>query len=109
MRPILFRLAGFDVPSHEVFAALGIAVALFITRRVARQSGRADRPLLFVVAGGLVVAAIFARFGLLPRYLQLARDPSFLGALRYGGRTLLGGLVGGYLGIELTKRLTGYS
>jgi len=92
-----------------VFAALGILIAVGWTVRDARRAGRADRSLLYIVVGGLVGAAIFARFGLTLRYLQVAEDPSVQGLLRYGGRTLLGGLVGGYVGIVLTKRFIGYT
>jgi prolipoprotein diacylglyceryltransferase len=109
VRPVLFQLGGVSVPSHEVFAALGILVAVVWTVFDARRVGRADRSLLFIVVGGLLGAAVFARFGLTLRYLQVAEDPSFAGLLRYGGRTLLGGLMGGYLGIVLTKRLIGYT
>jgi prolipoprotein diacylglyceryltransferase len=108
MRPILFRFGELDVWSHPAFAGLGIAVALYMTWRTARRTGRADRPLLFIIAGGLLGAAILAKFGLVFRYLQLANEPTLAGMLRYGGRTLLGGLVGGYLGVVLTKRMISY-
>jgi phosphatidylglycerol---prolipoprotein diacylglyceryl transferase len=109
MRPILFRAGELEVWSHPVFATLGILVAIAVTVHVSRRAGRADRALLFIIAGGLAGAAIFARFGLAPRYVQLADEPTLSGLLRYGGRTLLGGLVGGYLGVVLTKRAIGYT
>lgn len=108
MHPILFRVGDLTVWSHPVFAGLGIAVALFVTARVSRRAGRADRSLLYLVAGGLVGAAIFARYGLVFRYLQAADEPTMAGFLRYGGRSLLGGLVGGYVGIVVMKRVIGY-
>ncbi|HEX4936165.1 MAG TPA: prolipoprotein diacylglyceryl transferase family protein, partial [Gemmatimonadaceae bacterium] len=79
-----------------------------ITWRIARRHRRADQSLLTIVAGGLLVAAIFARYGLLFRYLQEASTPDLDGFLRYGGRTLLGGLAGAYIGVVVTKRLIGY-
>jgi phosphatidylglycerol:prolipoprotein diacylglycerol transferase len=108
MRPILFNVAGIDVWSHPLFAGLGIAIALFFTWRSARRAGRSDRTLLYIVAGGLVGAALFARFGLVFRYMQEADTPTLAGLLRFGGRSLVGGLVGGYLGVVVTKRLIGY-
>jgi prolipoprotein diacylglyceryltransferase len=64
--------------------------------------------MLFIVAGGLVGAAVFARYGLVFRYLQDASEPTLSGFIRFGGRTLLGGLAGGYAGVVVTKRFIGY-
>ena len=108
MRPILFQIGTTPVWSHDVFVTLGVIGALAISWRIARRRGRADQDLLWVIAGGLLVAAVFARYGLVFRYLQQADEPTFAGFLRYGGRTVLGGLAGGYLGVVLTKRLIGY-
>ena len=108
MRPILFHVGGFAIWSHPVFAGLGIAVALYFTLDVSRRASRADKGLLFLVAGGMLGAAIFARYGLVFKYFQAADEPTLAGFLRYGGRSVLGGLVGGYLGVVLTKRFIGY-
>ena len=109
MRPVLFQIGTTVIWSHEVFVALGVAVALVASWRIARERGRADQELLIIVAGGLLGAAILARLGLAIRYLQQADDPSLLGFIRHGGRTVLGGLAGGYGGVVATKRLIGYS
>lgn len=108
MRPVLFHIGTTVVWSHEVFVALGIAVALVVSWRIARERGRADQDLLFIIAGGLLGAAILARLGLVIRYLQQADEPTLLGFARYGGRTVLGGLAGGYAGVVVTKFLIAY-
>jgi prolipoprotein diacylglyceryltransferase len=109
MRPVLFQIGTTVIWSHEVFVALGVAVALVVSWRIARVRGRADQELLLIIAGGLLGAAILARLGLAIRYLQEADAPSLLGFLRHTGRTVLGGLAGGYGGVVLTKRLIGYT
>jgi len=109
MRPVLFQIGTTVIWSHEIFVALGVAIALGASWRIARARGRADQELLVIIAGGLLGAAILARLGLAIRYLQQADDPSLLGFLRHGGRTVLGGLAGGYGGIVLTKRIIGYT
>ena len=109
MRPVLFQIGSTVVWSHEIFVALGVAVALIASWRIARDRGRANQELLIIVAGGLLGAAILARLGLAIRYLQETDTPSILGFLRHTGRTVLGGLAGGYGGVVLTKRLIGYS
>jgi phosphatidylglycerol:prolipoprotein diacylglycerol transferase len=109
MRPVLFQIGSTVVWSHEIFVALGVAVALIASWRIARDRGRASQELLIIVAGGLLGAAILARLGLAIRYLQETDTPSILGFLRHTGRTVLGGLAGGYGGVVLTKRFIGYS
>ena len=108
MRPILFQVGSTPIWSHDVFVTLGVVVALVVSWNLARRRGRADQDLLWIMAGGLLVAAVFARYGLFLRYLQQADVPTLAGFLRYGGRTVLGGLAGGYAGVVLTKRLIGY-
>ena len=81
MRPVLLHVGGYVIYSHAVFVALGIAVALVTSWRIARRAGRADQDFLLVIAGGLVGAAILARYGLVFRYLLDARDPSLAGFL----------------------------
>lgn len=109
MRPVLFQIGSTVIWSHEIFVALGVAAALVASWRIARDRGRADQDLLIIIAGGLLGAAILARLGLAIRYLQQADAPSLVGFLRRTGRTVLGGLAGGYGGVVATKRLIGYS
>jgi len=108
MHPLVIRLGPITIWSHDVFVLLGLAAALIVSWRTARRFGRADQHLLWIMAGGLLAAAIFARLGLVFRYLQHADEPTLLGFFRYGGRTVLGGLAGGYAGVVLTKRVMGY-
>ena len=108
MRPILLHVGAYVVYSHAVFVALGIAVALITTWRLAARAGRADQDFLAIIAGGLIGAAILARYGLVFRYLSQAQDPSLRGFLDFGGKSLLAGLAGAYAGVVITKRIIGY-
>jgi phosphatidylglycerol---prolipoprotein diacylglyceryl transferase len=108
MQPEYVRLGQLVIGTHDFFMVLGIVVALGATWCIARRHGRADQNLLTILAGGLLVASLFARYGLVFRYLQEATTPDLAGFLRYGGRTLLGGLAGAYLGVVIIKRLIGY-
>ncbi len=108
MRPILFHVGTISIWSHAVFVGLGTGVALLSAWYVARARGRDTQELLWIVSGGLVGAAILAKFGLGARYVLDAAEPSVVGFLRDGGRSLLGGMAGAYLGVVITKRLIGY-
>lgn len=108
MRPVLLELWGFTIWSHDFFALLGVITGVVVSWAIAVRRKRADQEMLYVLLGGLIGAALFARYGLIFRYLQAADTPNLSGFLRYGGRTLLGGLAGGYAGVVITKRLVGY-
>ena len=64
--------------------------------------------LIWIVAAGLGGAAFLSRFGLAIRYALEPGNATLGGLLDYGGRTLLGGLAGAYLGVILMKRLIRY-
>lgn len=108
MRPVLFHLGPFAVGSHGFFVALGLLVGLaFFASEVRRRQAWDDR-LLVVLAGLLVGGALGAR---LAGVLDAAtRDGAGAAALawQYGGRSILGGLSGAYLGAVIGKRLADY-
>ncbi|MBI3892385.1 MAG: prolipoprotein diacylglyceryl transferase [Candidatus Wallbacteria bacterium] len=79
-------------------AALAIAIAL--SRRGQKELSLAPRERLAIVFGAIVGAAGGAK---LPFLLARWRDVSAPVALLATDKTLLGGLVGGYLGVELPK------
>jgi prolipoprotein diacylglyceryltransferase len=108
MHPVLLQIGHTYVWSHQVCVALGVVTALAVSWTLARRQGRADQQLLWIIAGGLIGAAILAQWGLVFRYVQQADEPTLAGFLRFGGRTVLGGLAGGYAGVVLTKKLIGY-
>jgi phosphatidylglycerol:prolipoprotein diacylglycerol transferase len=109
MRPILFTIGNVAILSHGFFATLGIVAALVSAIRIARRRWRMSHELVWITAGGLLMAAVFARFGLILRYAMEPGTATFAGLLQYGGRTLLGGLAGAYLGVVLMKRIIGYT
>jgi len=93
---------------HGAFVALGTvaAVALFLVE--ARRRRTLDDRLFMILTGALFCGAVAAKLSTAWRYLAAAPDPTLIGALVYGGKSVLGGLAGAYLGAVLTKRLIGY-
>jgi phosphatidylglycerol:prolipoprotein diacylglycerol transferase len=108
MRPILFDVAGFGVPSHEFFILLGVIAAAFVFFSETRRRGPVDERLLWIVAGTLLAGAIGARIGTSFRYAVITGDATLTGMLLRGGRSILGGLAGAYVGAIATKRFIGY-
>jgi phosphatidylglycerol---prolipoprotein diacylglyceryl transferase len=108
MIPTLFHLGDLAIPTHDVFLVLGVGAALLVYAWQVRARGARDPRLWQIAAGGLALGAVFARVSTSWRYLAAAPDASLAGLWLYGGKSLLGGLAGAYLGVHLTKRLIGY-
>jgi prolipoprotein diacylglyceryltransferase len=109
MRPVLFRLGSFAVPSHETFILLGVLAGAFVFWREARRRSMVDERLLWIVAGTVFLGTICARVGTGWRYVAETGDSTLGGILVRGGRSIVGGLAGAYCGAHLSKRLVGYT
>ena len=96
------------VPTHELFVALGtlVAVAVFVVE--SRRRGANDDRLLVVVTGALVGGAVFMRLGTWLQHVDLRDNASLGEQWLHGNRSVLGGLVGAWLGVHVAKRLSGY-
>ncbi len=95
--------------THDVFTAAGVAVAALVWLRAARSAGRLDARMLAVAAGCLAGAAVGARVAFVWRYVTLAPEPTPLGFLVQGGKSVVGGLAGAYVGALVAKRSVGVS
>jgi prolipoprotein diacylglyceryltransferase len=107
MRPVLIDLWGFDVPTHEAFVAMGLAVAGAVYLWEARRRNTLNEATLWVAVGALIGGALFAKVGSAWRFVGTGSDLSEL--YLFGGRTILGGLAGAYFGALVAKRLVGYT
>ena len=106
MRPVLFHLAGWGVPSHEFFIALGVLAATAVFFVQVRRRGPVTENHIWIAVGALIGGAVFAHISAVVRFAD--RADSILDLWLYGGRSVLGGLAGAYLGAVVTKRLVGY-
>ena len=82
------------------------AVLVFVLE--ARRRGHTDDRLLVVVTGALVGGALFMRLGTWLQHVDLRENASLAEQWAYGNRSILGGLVGAWLGVHVAKRLCGY-
>ena len=107
MNPI--DLLGFRIQPHPAFEALGYAVGLFlILRQRARQGDRIPNETRWWVIAAAMVGGALGSKALYwfedPAALRAHwNDPAFLLA----GKTIVGGLLGGLIGVEIVKRLLG--
>jgi phosphatidylglycerol---prolipoprotein diacylglyceryl transferase len=108
MLPVLFHLRRVPIPTHDFFVLLGTAAAFALFVHEAHRRDRLDHRLLWVVAGALLGGAIGAKVGTAWEYMTRAPHPTALGIVVDGGKTILGGLPGAYIGAIIAKRLIGY-
>ncbi len=112
MRPVLFHVNTWvfsvGVPTHAFFVALGLLTAGAVFLVESRRRGRLDEAMGWIVAGTLLGGAVGARVSTLWGYIDSAADPSVMGALADGGKSILGGLSGAYVGALVAKRILGY-
>lgn len=96
------------VPTHGLFVGLGVLAAAAVFVAEARHRGQTDERLLYVVAGALVGGAVFMRMGTWFQHVDLRDNAGVVEQWLYGNRSILGGLVGAWLGVHVAKRLVGY-
>lgn len=106
MLPTLFRFGSWDVPTHEFFIGLGLLAALLVFRIRARERDEPAETMGWIVIGGLLAGGVFARASAVWNFSTTGDS---LGEIwLYGGRSVLGGLAGAYVGVEITKRIVGH-
>jgi phosphatidylglycerol:prolipoprotein diacylglycerol transferase len=108
MRPVLFWVWSYPVPTHDFFVLLGVLAGVAVFIHEARRRDMLDDRLLVILAGSLVCGAVAARLSASWRYAAVAPDPSVVEFVTRGGRSILGGLAGAYAGALATRRLLGY-
>jgi phosphatidylglycerol---prolipoprotein diacylglyceryl transferase len=96
------------VPTHGLFVGLGVLAAVVVFVLEARRRGQTDERVVYVVLGALVGGAVFMRLGTWMQHVDLRENASLTEQWLYGNRSILGGLVGAWLGVHIAKRLVGY-
>lgn len=109
MHPVLFTVGGVSVGSYGVAVVAAFLVAAWLRRREVARLGVADRPgHPWVGTGALIGGILGSKIGLIwfgP--IGLGDAGSALLDLDLTGKTVYGGLLGGWAGVEVTKRLAG--
>jgi phosphatidylglycerol---prolipoprotein diacylglyceryl transferase len=108
MLPTLFHIGAYPASTHDVFVLLGTAAATIVFFYEARRRRMLSEQMLWIALGALLGGALLARLSTAWEYIAFAPEPSLLGVLERGGKSILGGLAGAYFGAILTKRLVGY-
>jgi phosphatidylglycerol:prolipoprotein diacylglycerol transferase len=106
--PTLGTFWGVTVSTHDALVGAGLVVAATVFGYEKRRRAMVDDRLWVVVALALAWGAVFARLGTWVQHLDLSQNPDIFQQWLYGNRSILGGLVGAYLGALFGKQVTGY-
>jgi prolipoprotein diacylglyceryltransferase len=108
--PVVLHFGNWRVPVHPVFDVLayfiGFQFYLYLKRRAPRpQLSWEQNAWIFVgcIFGALIGAKLLAWMEAPGLYWALRNDPHFW----FGGKTIVGGLLGGWIGIEIAKKAQG--
>ena len=96
------------IPIHGLFVGLGVLAAISVFVVEARRRGQTDEKVVYVVLGALLGGAVFMRLGTWMQHIDLRENASLAEQWIYGNRSMLGGLVGAWLGVHVAKRIVGY-
>ena len=106
MHPTLFHLGAVRIDSYAVFVFLAFVVAWAVRRVELRRLGHRRWPgYHWVLVGALLGAVVGAKLGMYMFEPSLHLDRML--SLDFTGKTVVGGLIGGYLGVELAKKAVG--
>lgn len=107
MLPILFHVGAYPVGTHDFFVLLGVFAATMIFFYEAQRRRMLNEQLVWIAVGSLVCGAITAKLSTAWQYVAFAPEPSVWGMVERGGKSILGGLAGAYVGAIATKKLVG--
>lgn len=103
-----WHLGPVTVEVHGLFVALGVFAAVLVFMAEARRRGAVNDQSIVAVAGALVGGAIGMRLSGWAQHMDLSANPSVIQAWQFGSRSILGGLLGAYVGVHIAKRIGGY-
>ena len=110
MYPVLVQFGDVSIRSYAVAVIIGVIVAVWIRRHEVERVGLQSLPgHRWVLLGALLGAVVGAKVGMVLFEPMVSWQETLWRSLSldFAGKTVVGGLVGGYLGVEISKRWVG--
>jgi len=112
MHPVLGQVGPVTILTHDAFTVLALVVGLSIYYRELSRRGWLETRIVWISLAAVLAGAIGARtitaWEHVEYYTSLEGVPLSV-AIENSGKSLIGALAGGYLGIVLAKRAFGYT
>jgi phosphatidylglycerol---prolipoprotein diacylglyceryl transferase len=106
--PVYLHLGSWAIHPHPVFEALAYMVAFRLALRNFRQDSIATSQRTSILVGGMLGGLIGAKLLVLLQHIDLLwSDRTAWALLLFQGKTVVGGLLGAIVGVELTKKYIG--
>jgi len=112
MHPVLGQVGPITILTHDAFTVLALIVGLSMYYRELAKRGWLDTRIVWISLAAVIAGAIGARtitaWEHVEYYTALEGVPLSV-AIENSGKSLIGALAGGYLGMVLAKRAFGYT
>lgn len=105
--PVLFSFGSFKIPAYEFFVLLGLIVGLGIYFYESKNQKRFGKSTIWLLVAALVGGVLGAKIPIwIWNYkLIISTFPDL--SVILSGRTITGGLIGGFIGVVLAKKYFG--
>jgi phosphatidylglycerol---prolipoprotein diacylglyceryl transferase len=106
--PVYFHLGPWQIHPHPVFESLAYMVALRLALRNFRRDTIAPTQRTSILVGGMLGGLIGAKVLVLLQHIDLLwSDQAAWALLLFQGKTVVGGILGAIIGVEITKHYIG--
>jgi phosphatidylglycerol---prolipoprotein diacylglyceryl transferase len=106
--PFYIYLGSFPIHPHILFESIAYAIAFRLVLRNVRQDSIESSQRTSVIVGGMVGALLGAKLLVCLQHLDLIwQHPQQFLFLLLQGKTVVGALLGGLIGVEVTKKIIG--
>lgn len=106
--PVYFSIGSFQLHPHLLFESLAYAIAFRLVILNSRKDTIKSTQRTSVIVGGMVGALVGAKSLVLLQHLDLLpQDWQQFLLLFIQGKTVVGAIIGGLIGVELTKKMIG--
>ena len=112
MFPVLYQNGPIIVFTHDFFTLLGLAVGLLFYYRELRRRGMLSYQIFWISIAAIVGGGIGARLSVVwehPAYYANIASVPLSYFFTHSGKSIIGGIVGGYLAIVVAKRAFRYT
>lgn len=107
IRPVLFTWSGLAIPSYATFVSLGLMAGLAVYYLTAKKDRVFSHNTSVILLSGLISGILGAKIpSWIVNYKLILDSLPDIGPL-LSGRTIVGGLLGGTIGVVASKRILG--
>jgi phosphatidylglycerol---prolipoprotein diacylglyceryl transferase len=106
--PVLFRIGRVGIPSYTFFIVMGILTGALVYYHEAKRTGQTSEFTFLIAVGAFVGSTIGSKLLELILNLDRVNTMNDLTGILFSGRTVIGGIIGGTLGVWFVKKVGGF-